>query len=148
MSDTSTTTEEPQATAPAFKNKEQVRDFLIHAITKNKLDIAHFLFEKCSVLIDEIFADQDKKLHNALVYASDKGYTEIVDLILEKGEGKLNTESIEAAFNSSSKAGQANVKDLLFKKVNLSEGSVERLMYSCIENGDLDAVQRLFEKAK
>lgn len=131
-----------------LKNKEQVREFLIHSITKNKPDISNFLFEKSSEVLDEIFADNDSKLHQALIYASAKGYTEMVDLILARGQGLLKFESLEAAIEASSKEGHKNVKDLLFDKIVLDAKSFERLMYASIDKGDLDAVMRLFDKQK
>ncbi len=126
--------------------KQQIRDFLFVSITKNKPDIAHFLFDRFDETLDEIFVDEDGKLHEALVYASAKGYADSVNVILQKGAGRVKQASVEAALDVA--GTDLNVKNLLFDKLTLDEESFQRLMLSSIERGDLDSVKALFEKQK
>lgn len=133
---------------PSSKNKkvskQQIRDFLFVSITKNKPDIAHFLFDRFDDTLDEIFVDEDGKLHEALIYASAKGYADSVNVILQKGSGRVKQASVEAALDVA--GSDSNIKNLLFDRLTLDEESFQRLMLSSIERGDLDSVKALFDK--
>ena len=134
----------PETTEQPRKVNEQIFNFLLHAISQNKVEIAEFLFDKCSDCLDDIFADDDGKFRNSLIYASSKGYEQVVELILHKGEGKINQKTVELALAAS----EGKVKDILFEKVTLDKEAFERLMFSSIDKGDLDSVKRLFNKQK
>jgi len=129
-----------------LKNKDQVRNFLFFALKQNRPEIASFLFEKFSQFMDEIFNDEDGKLHDALIDASSAGNTEVVKLILNHGEGRIKDESYDAVLESTTFG--SGVKKIVIEKTNINDTKFEKLMFASIEKGELDLVKALFDKKK
>lgn len=144
--DSNKSSEEVVVEQKVSKKNEQVVQFLLHAITMNKPDIANFLFDKCGDSLEEIFASDDKRIEKALVGASASGYEEIVKLILERGEGKISQDTVEAAIEAA--GSHKGTRHVILEKVTLDTKAFERLMFSSIESGDLDSVKKLFDKKK